>query len=113
MLISVDFILIDPPYSIRSGRKGDNAHYDFLNLEGMAGAVALCEQVLRLGVHDHLLCSALQLSQANKVLLSAREEEDRDIDSGEDNAPKTSGAKTKTVFDAERVHHTTSEKWRT
>lgn len=41
LLVSANFVLKDPLYSVRSGRESPNSHYNTLNVEGKVDALAL------------------------------------------------------------------------
>lgn len=55
-LDSVDLLLADSAYNIRSGRTDDNSHYNVLFLEGMADAAAFCKSLMRSSVRSDLFC---------------------------------------------------------
>lgn len=60
-LVSIDLLLIDPPYNVRSGRVDASFHYDTFTLEDMPEAVGLSKRVIRSGAHCDLLFLRLGL----------------------------------------------------
>lgn len=63
LLDSVDLVLNDPPYTVRSGREDASSHYDVLTLESMADAVALYKRSMRPVAQSHLFYSSFRFGQ--------------------------------------------------
>lgn len=100
---SVDLVLRDQPYNVRSGRKYIISRYGVLTLENMADEAALCKQVMRSGAQGFLFCYALQSVHRYKMLSWAREEEDGDSDGGESIATKEVVGAKRIILDVDGV----------
>lgn len=78
----------------------------------MAGAVALCMQVLRPRSHCYLFRSAYRLSQGYKLLSKAREVEESGAEYCEGIGTMESKGKKEAIFGADAICCTTIEKRR-
>lgn len=101
LLDSLDSLLADPPYNVRSDRKNVYSYYDVSTLGTMAIAVAFGKSVMILGTYRHLLSSALRFGRWYKMLFKEKKEEEIDSDGGEGITTKESESKQKAFFEAE------------
>lgn len=77
LLYSVDQVLRDPPYNVRSSHKDAISRYDPFGSENMADTVALGSQLMCPEAHEKLFCFAVHTGEWNGMLYIAGAEEEK------------------------------------
>lgn len=63
----LDFVLTNPPYSVRRTRHNENAVCDGLSRSDMGDVIKICKRMKNGGGHEHILFSARQLGHWFKL----------------------------------------------
>lgn len=70
---TMDFVLYDPPYTVQKDQDDDHAKYNVLISNDLLNLSKVLGDLMKLGTHGHVFCSALQSDLCFKALASKKE----------------------------------------